>query len=146
MTPYEDIYKVFLGQISDPQYLNLGTEVLTDDMTMLLNEAIMNFEFPKVDLREKDDDMQEFGQTLNFDEVQILGYLMVQAWMRRELMDVDLLRQTMSPLEFQKYSQANHLNALMKLKQQNFDYIEMLKKRYSRRHNNKSLFHRLGGE
>ena len=146
MTPYAKVFKVCLGQISDVDYLLLDEEILEDDLIILLDDAILNFEFPKVDLRAKDDDLKEFDNELGFDEIQILGNLMAYAWTRRQARDVELLRQTMSPLEFQKYSQANHLNALMRLEQLTYNNVERLKKRYSRRENNKSLFHKLGGE
>lgn len=146
MTPYADIFRVFLGKVTDPAYATLDIEVSEDDMMMLLDDAILNFEYPKVDLKAKSDVTQEFVNTLNFDEIQLLGHLMAHAWLRRQLRDVELLRQTMSPLEFQKYSQANHISVLVKLEEQDWTYIERLKKRYSRRGDNKSLLHTLGGE
>lgn len=146
MTPYADIFRVFLGKITDPAYATLDIEVSEDDMMILLDDAILNFDYPKVDLKAKDDVAQEFTNTLTFDEKQLLGHLMAHSWLRRQLRDVELLRQTMSPLEFQKYSQANHINVLVKLEEQDWLYIERLKKRYSRREDNKSLLYRLGGE
>jgi len=146
MTPYEKVFRVFLGKITDPIYSTLDIEVAEDDMMILLDDAILNFEFPKVDLKAKDDVSMMFENDLGFDEIQILGHLMTHAWMRRELRDVELIRQTMSPAEFQRYSQANHINSLLKLEEENALYIEKLKKRYSRRHNNASLFYKLGGE
>ena len=146
MTPYADIFRVFLGKITDPAYATLDIEVSEDDMMILLDDAILNFDYPKVDLKAKDDAVQEFTNTLTFDEVQLLGHLMAHSWLRRQLRDVELLRQTMSPLEFQKYSQANHINVLVKLEEQDWLYIERLKKRYSRREDNKSLLYKLGGE
>lgn len=146
MTPYEEVFKVCLHLLTDVDFLLLDQATLEDDLMMLMNDAILNFEFPKVDLREKDDDLQVFANELGFDEIQILGNLMAYAWTRRQARDVELLRQTMSPLEFQKYSQANHLNALMRLEQLTYNNVERIKKRYSRRENNKSLFHKLGGE
>ena len=146
MTPYSKVFRVFLGKITDPLYLTFDTEVSEEDMMLLLDDAILNFDYPKVDLRAKDDELQEFENDLSFDEIQLLGHSMAHAWLRRQLKDVELLRQTMSPLEFQKYSQANHLNVLMKLQLDDWAYIERLKKRYSRRDDNKSLLHKLGGE
>jgi ABC-type phosphate transport system auxiliary subunit len=146
MTPYSTIFKVFLNKISDPIYANLDIEVAEDDMIMLLNEAVLLFEYPKIDLKDKNDEDQVFNNTLGFDEIQLLAHLMTHAWLQRQLRDIELLRQTMSPLEFQKYSQANHINSLLKLEQHSYEYIETLKKRYSRRDNNKSLLHKLGGE
>lgn len=146
MTPYSTVFRVFLGKVTDPAYSTLDIEVAEDDMMILLDEAILNFEYPKIDLKAKDDVTQEFENDLGFDEIQILGHLMSHAWLRRQLRDVELLRQTMSPLEFQKYSQANHINSLLKLEQENANYIETLKKKYSRRENNASLLYKLGGE
>lgn len=146
MTPYAEIFRVFLNKVTDPAYATLDYEISEDDMLMLLDDAILSFDYPKVDLKSKDNSSQTFNNDLGFDEIQLLGHLMAHAWLRRQLRDVELLRQTMSPLEFQKYSQANHINSLVKLEEQSFYYIETLKKRYSRRDNNKSLLHKLGGE
>lgn len=146
MTPYSTVFRVFLGKITDPAYSTLDIEVAEDDMMILLDDAILNFEFPKIDLKAKNDETQEFANDLTFDEIQLLGHLMSQAWLRRQLRDIELLRQTMSPLEFQKYSQANHINSLLKLEQENMAYVDNLKRRYSRRENNASLLYKLGGE
>ena len=146
MTPYSTIFRVFLGKITDPAYATLDIEVSEDDMMIFLDDAILNFDYPKVDLKTKDDVTQQFTNDLNFDEIQLVGHLMAHTWLRRQLRDVELLRQTMSPLEFQKYSQANHINSLIKLEEQDWAYIERLKKRYSRRENNASLLYKLGGE
>lgn len=146
MTPYSKVFRVFLGKITDPLYSAFDAEVAEDDMMLLLDDAILNFDYPKVDLRAKNDELQEFDNELNFDEIQLLGYLMAHSWLRRQLRDVELLRQTMSPLEFQKYSQANHISILLNLQSADWQDIERLKKRYSRREDNKSLLHKLGGE
>lgn len=146
MTPYSEVFKVFLGKITDPIYATLDIEASEDDMIILLNDAILNFEFPKIDLRAKDDELQQFTNDLGFDEIQLLGYLMAHSWLRRTLRDIELLRQSMSTVEFQKYSQANHIRTLMDMEQQDLRHIDNLKKRYSRRENNTSLLYRLGGE
>lgn len=145
MTPYEKVFNVFLNKISDPIYGEMEEDFLTDDLIGLMNDAILHFEFPKVSLKDKDDESQHFNQELGFDEVQILGNLMVLSWVRRSLRDTDLIRQTMTPLEFHQYSQANHLNALISLERNLTNDMEELKRRYSRRIDNRtSAFQRLG--
>ena len=145
-TPYDSIFHVFLGKIEDPIYTTLDVEVSIDDMTLLLNSAILNFEYPKIDLKSKDDTLQELDNELGFDEIQILGHLMMYEWLKRQLRNIDLLRQTMSPIEFKQYSQANHINSLMKLEERVFQEVERLKRRYSVRTGNLSNLYKLGGE
>lgn len=144
-TYYEEVFKAFLNRVIDPFYGEICEDLSEDDMIGLMDDAILNFEFPRVDLTKKDDELRRFEEKLNFYVVQILGALMALSWLRRQLFDIDLVKQTMSPLEFQRYSQANHLSSLEKLLERNEAYVDSLKKKYSRREGTSSLFNRLGG-
>ncbi len=145
-TPYKTVFKAFLRRINDPFFGEARQYLAEIDLIALLNQAILDFEFPKVDLTDKNDRAKKFNIELNFYVIEILASLMANNWMKRQLFDVELLRQTMSPLEFQRYSQANHISTLVSLLEKNMIYIDSLKKRYSRRNKGVSLFHKLGGE
>ena len=146
MTPYEKVFKAFLSKIQDPLYSHLEVHVAEDDLISLMNAAILNFEYPKVDLKSKDDQIQEFDNTLGFDEIEILGHLMAYEWMKRELRNVDSLRQTMTIRDFSTFSQANHINALVNAERKMQKEINQLKIKYSLRDGNSSNLKSLGGE
>lgn len=146
MTPYEKIYKAFLSKIRDPLYAHLEIEVAEDDLLSLMDAAILNFEYPKVDLKDKDDDDQTFTNELGFDEIQLLGHLMLLEWMRRELRSIDTLRQSYTTKDFQTFSQANHINALVNAERMVDRQLKQLKIKYSIREGNKSNLSSLGGD
>lgn len=114
MTEYEVVFKSFLGKIRDDLYLTLEEDQIEEDLTILLNAAIPYFNYPKVNLRDKDDDLQTFNVKLEVDEVEILAMAMVIEWTERELYNVDMLRQSMTTKDFNTYSQSSHINALGK--------------------------------
>lgn len=144
-TPYESVYSVFLHKIEDTMYATLDIEVLEDDLLNLLNAAIFNFDFPKIDLKSKNDTTQSFDNKLGFDEIQILGHLMAHEWLCRGLKNIELLQQSMSAQEWRSFSQANHINSLIKVQEADYQKIERMKKRYSRRLEGVSLLSQLGG-
>ena len=145
-TSYEKVFKAFLSKIQDPLYAELEVEVATDDLIEIMDAAILNFEYPKVDLKDKDDVLQQFTNTLGFDEIQILAQIMVLEWMRRELRSVDALRQFMTTKDYATFSQANHINALRNAELMEGRRIEKLKIKYSIRDGNQPVLQSLGGD
>lgn len=119
MTPYGEVYKAFLAEVQDDLYISNGSdendEMIIDDLTSLLHKAIVRFSYPRVNLRKKDDDLQEFEEDLDLEEIQILATGMVVAWAQREVYNIDIMRQTMTTKDFSAYSQAPHLNALVRV-------------------------------
>lgn len=119
MTPYGEVYKAFLAEVQDDLYISNGSdendEMIIDDLTSLLHKAIVRFSYPRVNLRKKDDDLQQFEEDLDLEEIQILATGMVVAWAQREVYNIDIMRQTMTTKDFSAYSQAPHLNALVRV-------------------------------
>lgn len=146
MTPYDKVFKAFLSKIQDPLYAELEVYVAMDDLIEIMDAAILNFEYPKVDLKDKDDELELFTNTLGFDEVQILAQMMVLEWMRRELRNVDTLRQTVTTKDYSTFSQANHINALRNAETMESRRIEKLKIKYSMRNGNQPVLQSLGGD
>lgn len=115
MTPYSDVYKSFLGEVQDDFYASEDVAAIEADLTILLNKAIPQFSYPKVNIRDKDDTSQTFNVELDLDEIEILATGMVVAWARRQLNNIDSLRQSMTTKDFNTYSQAPHINALIRV-------------------------------
>lgn len=147
MTPYSLIFKKFLHALKyDPIYAELDIEVTEEDLLFLMDRAIVNFEYPKVNLKDKDDASQTFNNELGFDEIEILVVLMAVEWSRRQVYDVELSRPSMTPQEFRTFSNSNQLDALVRVLNNAEAHARRLRKAYSNRdESGKSAFYRLGG-
>lgn len=131
MTPYENVFKSFLSKIQDDTYIRLSEEVIEDDLITLMNAAISDFRYPKVNLKNKNDMLMQFDSTLGLDEVEILAQGMVVHWLGRQLRSVDALRQNMTTKDFNTYSQASHINALVRAEKESKADLRRKMIRYS---------------
>jgi hypothetical protein len=144
-TPYEKVFDSFLSKIEDDLYSILSKEDAESDFIKLLNSAIIRFDFPKVDILNKDDLNQIFNVDLNMQEVEILGNLMVLEWVKRKIKSVRLLEQMLNSKDFSMTSQANHLKMLLELKIDSEKEVNSLMTKYSYISDRKSLFGGLSG-
>lgn len=138
MTEYEKVFKPFLRRIKDPIFGILTEELATDELISIMDAAILKFNYPKVDLKDKDDTLQQFNQDLGFDEIQILASLMVVEWLEPIINDVSLLKQTKTSPEYKSFSQANHITAIEKLHENMKKENKKTLIDYSKRDGNKS--------
>lgn len=148
MTGYDKVYKAFLAEIQDDLY-NMPDfetdEVIQSDFISLLNKAIVEFSYPKVDLRKKNDLSQQFEEDLGLEEIEILAAGMVLAWARKEVYNIDLTRQAMTTKDFTSYSQAAHINSLIKLKNDSEKRLKKMLVKYSIRNKDyTNNLHKLG--
>ena len=86
--------------------------VVESDLQKLLDAAIFQIRYPHVSL---DYEGESFVEDLSNDEIQMLSYLMKLEWINRCIATWDNLRQLYSDKDF---SQANHLDKLIKLSDQ----------------------------
>jgi len=145
MTSYEIVFKSFLSKVQDPIFSQMEIGVVEDDLNSLLNAAILNFEYPKVNLKDKDDTLQQFNSDLTLDEIEILGHLMAYEWLNRGLQSIDLISQNMTTKDFNTFSQANHINALTNTLRQKEKQIRNMKIKYNIRNGDEPDLHSLGG-
>ncbi len=117
-TPYSEVYAAFLRRISDTDLLQLSQEELSSVLKSFLKGAITQFSKCKQDLSLRDDNLEQFDIDLTDREIEILGALMVVEWLRPTINASYLLKQTLSTKDFKIYSQANHLDELIKLKKE----------------------------
>jgi hypothetical protein len=132
-TPYSKVFNSFLGKITDYTYESYTNEELGGDLTSLLNSSIVEFEYPKVDIRDKNDDEQMFNIDLRIDEIEIISFLMVERWIERQVNNIELIKQRFSNKDFTYTSQANHLEALYKNQERLQKKVAILKTKYSYR-------------
>jgi hypothetical protein len=110
MTSIRKIYDAFLSKMLEDEWLNWTEEEVERDWRMLLDAAIPNFRFPRVDL--DIDDSGNFVGDLNNEEIQILATFMKCEWLNREI----LTWENIKPLYVERdFSQANLIDKLHKL-------------------------------
>ena len=110
MTSIRKIYDAFLSKMLEDEWLNWTEEEVERDWRMLLDAAIPNFRFPRVD--SDIDDSGNFVGDLNNEEIQILATFMKCEWLNREI----LTWENIKPLYVERdFSQANLIDKLQKL-------------------------------
>lgn len=110
MTSIRKIYDAFLSKMLEDEWLNWTEEEVERDWRMLLDAAIPNFRFPRVDL--DIDDSGNFVGDLNNEEIQILATFMKCEWLNREI----LTWENIKPLYVERdFSQANLIDKLQRL-------------------------------
>jgi hypothetical protein len=144
-TPFEKVFDSFLSKIEDDLYTSLSIDVEAD-LTKLLNSAIVQFDFPKVDIFDKDDTLQLFNVDLSIYEIEILSNFMKLEWIKRQMNSVSLLKQMLGDKDFRLTSQANHLKVLIDLKTETEKEINSMVTKYSYTNNRQSLYGGLSGD
>lgn len=144
-TPFNKVFDSFLSKIEDALYNNPEFNVEAD-LTKLLNGAIVQFDFPKVDIFDKDDITQQFNVDLSIHEIEILSNLMKLEWIKRQLNSVNLLKQLIGDKDFRLTSQANHLKVLIDLKLETEKEINTIMTKYSYTNNRQTLYGGLSGD
>jgi hypothetical protein len=145
-TPYNNLFLSFLGKITDPFYSEATIMDAEADMIVLKNSAIIEFEYPREDIRDFDDEAKVFNQDLSLDTIEIFANLMKLKWIDRQVNNKNVIKQKFTDRDFKMTSQAEHLNQLLKLKQDTLDECERLKSKYSFVKNRKSNFSGLAGD
>jgi hypothetical protein len=144
-TPYETLFDSFLSKIEDDLYTNIQFDI-ESDMIKLLNSAIVQFQFPKVNILDKDDDLQQFNVDLSIYEIEILANLMKLEWTKRQINSTNLMKQMIGDKDFRLTSQANHLKVLLDLKNETEKEINSLMTKYSYTNDRQSLYGGLSGD
>ena len=114
-TPFQSIYDSFLARISSDEW------VLPDEMYIaqhdwfeFLKMAIFRFRFPRKSL-EYDIEQMAFNEELDDAEIQMLAIYMKHEWVKRCVASWEEIKMLYSNKDF---SQANHLDKLIKLSEQ----------------------------
>lgn len=111
-TPLQSVYDSFLAQITaDDWMLEEDMDIIERDWLMLLHKAVDRFERPQIPLT-IDEDSDEFIEVLGQQEIILLSRYMKLEWLARCIADWRQIKQLYSNKDF---SQANHLDKLIKL-------------------------------
>lgn len=117
MTPFQDIYEIFLNKITNYSYLNLDVNVVESEMKKFLRSSISRFKpYCQNDLENRDDTLDTFNLDLSSLEKEILALMMVYEWTNRYVLSEEFLVQRLGTKDYQIYSPANHLEKLIDLR------------------------------
>lgn len=118
MTSFDTIFQRFLNKITDSDLNSLTTDTLDSVLTDYLMSSITHFRKCQQDLNNYDLTAKTFNIDLSSDEIEILANWMVYEWANQLVNRIELLRQSLSSKDYAMYSQANHLDKMLVLKQQ----------------------------
>ena len=136
-TSFETIIDRFFGKITDDMYLELTYEDTLRDAKQFLLDAIPYFEFPRFQLYNYDEKLEQYNVDLTVEEINILALLMKAAWLERQINSIENTRMKYSGSDFKMTSQANHLSKLLQLKTENLRESTHAQRLYKRRRNRK---------
>lgn len=133
-TPLQSVYDSFLASVTaDDWMLEEDMLVIQQDWLMLLNKAIDRFERPHISLQINESG-DAFIEPLTSQEIQLLARYMKLEWLNRCIADWRQIKQLYSNKDF---SQANHLDKLLKLQRSvEFDCFKA-QRRYRRAYEGK---------
>lgn len=151
-TPFLKVYDAFLARITaDEWMLEEELAIVERDWQELLKISIERFKYPRVEL-----DIEEVGGTdvlptmqfksdLTNAEIQLLALYMKHEWIKRCIASWENIRQLYVDSD---YSQANHLDKLIKLESSVALEVHKAEGRYdrSRNHSPAITFKRLAGK
>lgn len=150
-TPFLKVYDAFLARISaDDWMLEEELAIVERDWRALLEMAIARFKYPrtKLEFEITDNDgiaQYQFIDDLSNEEIQLLALMMKHEWVKRCIASYNEIRYLYADKDF---SQANHLDKLLKLESAVKLEVEDAKDDYDRSRGKTpaAIFGRLAGK
>lgn len=122
-TELEEIYSMFLSNITDYSIPLLSDDDFEEEMLMLLKKSMAKFRFKKDIVI--DEFMGTFTRELKEEEKNILALGMVSEWVKPKIYSVEVMKMKMNSKDYQLFSEANHIDKLRNIKKEadaEFDY------------------------
>lgn len=107
MTPYSDIYEMFLSKLTYYGLIDLEEADLEIVLFPYLKTSISRFVECKQDLSNRDDIAKTFNITLSDIEIEILSEIMLSAWTKNNLYNHDLFNSFFNTGDIKTHSPAN---------------------------------------
>lgn len=151
-TPFLKVYEAFLARITADEWtLEEELAIVERDWQELLKMAVERFKYPRISLEIeeiKNDDgpiVMQFKEELTNAEIQMLALYMKHEWIKRCIASWENIRQLYVDSD---YSQANHLDKLLKLDASVALEVHKAEGRYdrSRNHSPAVIFKQLAGK
>lgn len=119
-TPYEAIYGRFLSKIKDYPILEQikqgNTAFVKRMLHRYLEGAISNFLYGGEKLKNRDNDLEQFNESLTDLEMEILAKLMVVEYLSPVLINSDKIEKRLSSKDFNEFSSANLIGQIREIK------------------------------
>ena|SRR6185312_1992820 len=108
-TPFEDIYKIFISQITDQTIFNIlqeknGKELLENNFMRWLISSLGYFSNCRQDLYDLDEELEQFNITLTMAEKQIVAKCMVLSYLSPQIIDQQLMKQQFGSKDYRQHS------------------------------------------
>lgn len=108
-TTYSEVYGWFLDKVT-AHSLAMFTDTVKNELVFgYLRSACAKFKCCKVDLGDRDDDLQVFNNELDDDVIDIISENMVVAWLQPKLNNEENLVNSLSTKDYSFYSPGNLL-------------------------------------
>lgn len=131
MTPFSTVFQRFLNKITDSNLASLLPDTLDSIMVEYLQTAIVRFRKCKQNIKDFDLDLMQFNVDLSLEEIEILALWMLYEWTNQQIYSIELLKQSLSSKDYAMYSQANHLSAMLSLREVTLRDVHSLMNYYS---------------
>ena len=115
-TAFNDIYVRFKAKITDDMYMELTPSETDSLLKEILLNSLHNFEFPRVNLYDYNEDLEEYNIQLTAEEQNIIATYMIVEWLSQQLASVENVRMKYSGSDFKFTSQANHMAKIQAMK------------------------------
>ncbi|MFL1672456.1 hypothetical protein [Paenibacillus dendritiformis] len=111
-TSFDEIKNRFLSKIIDYNFLKLETNDQEQLFDMYLLNAIPKFRYCRKNLRDRDESIRVFNETLSDIEQDILSSLCVAEWMGMHTENAGNFEKYLTTKDFQIHSPANQLKEI----------------------------------
>lgn len=131
-TPFSLIFELFLQKVADYDLGGMIPEDMDYNMSRWLRSACTKFSIDcKQNVLDKSFITQVFTADLTELEQEIVSGLMIIEWLSPKINTSMLLKQSATDKDFKLYSQANHIDQLIKLRDSAQESVNSLIMRYS---------------
>ncbi len=114
-TPYSIIDNLFISKITDSSLLTMTDEFIEKTLDQYRFSAGVRFKKCKK-ISDKDEELRQYNQDLTDEEIEILANYMVLEWITPRINAIRNLEPVMTTKDYKVYSNAQHLETLLKLK------------------------------
>ena len=115
-TAFNEIYNKFKAKITDDMFMELTPGETDSLLKELLLNSLHNFEFPRVNIHDYNEKLEEYNISLTTEEQNIIATYMIVEWLSQQLASVENTRMKYSGSDFKFTSQANHMAKLQAMK------------------------------
>lgn len=114
-TPYSVIDNLFISKITDNSLLTMADEFIEKTLDQYRFSAGVRFKKCKK-LSDKNEELRQYNQDLTDEEIEILANYMVLEWITPRINAIRNLEPVMTTKDYKVYSNAQHLETLLKAK------------------------------